>query len=173
MGYHRDGSQLDLNPFETEMRRRIWWHIIMLDAKCAMISGLSSTWMTNNWDTKKPRNVNDADLYPGSTEPVAERDGPTEMAFVMVVTEMFRFKLEADGSNESRAFEAAMMGQTLDESDPESNTKTIFEKFRTKAAELEELCRYKGWKCTRCSHCHPAYAYESIIRDARSHGGAS
>ncbi|KAM0253105.1 hypothetical protein ACHAQJ_007427 [Trichoderma viride] len=139
MGYHRDGSQLNLNPFETEMRRRIWWHIMMLDAKCAMISGLSQTWLTNNWDTKRPLNLNDADLYPGSTEPVVERDGPTEMAFVMVIGEMFAFKIEADGSNESRAFEAAIMGQTLEENtDPENSTKTIFDRFRKKAEELEE-----------------------------------
>ncbi|KAL6902427.1 fungal-specific transcription factor domain-containing protein [Trichoderma evansii] len=158
MGYHRDGSQLGLNPFETEMRRRIWWHIMMLDAKCAMISGLSSTWLTNNWDTKKPRNVNDADLYPGSAEPVAERDGPTEMAFVMVITTMFGFKIEADSSNESRAFEAAMMGQTLDESDPESNTRAIFEKFRNKAAELEEKLKFieKNYVDIRAGNAHAA-----------------
>ncbi|KAL7795308.1 fungal-specific transcription factor domain-containing protein [Trichoderma ceciliae] len=139
MGYHRDGSQLNLTPFETEMRRRIWWHIMMLDAKCAMISGLTQTWMHNSWDTKKPLNLNDADLFPGSTEPVVERDGPTEMAFIMVVGEIFRFKIEADGSNDSRAFEAAIMGQTLDDgTDPENNTKAVFEMFRIKAQELEE-----------------------------------
>ncbi|KAL6879135.1 fungal-specific transcription factor domain-containing protein [Trichoderma novae-zelandiae] len=139
MGYHRDGSQLDLTPFETEMRRRIWWQIMMLDAKCAMMSGLSQSWMNANWDTKKPLNLNDADLFPGSTEPVVERDGPTEMAFSLVISEIFRFKMETDGSNESRAFEAAIMGQTLDDSaDPDNNTKAIFEKFRKKAEELEE-----------------------------------
>lgn len=159
MGYHRDGSQLNLTPFETEMRRRIWWHIIMLDAKCAMISGLNQTWMAGVWDTKKPLNLNDADLYPGSTEAVVERDGPTEMAFVMVIMEIFRFKIETDGSNESRAFEAAIMGQTLDESaDPENNTKAIFEKFRKKAAELEErlLDIEKNMVDVRAGNAHTA-----------------
>ncbi|KAJ4864013.1 fungal specific transcription factor domain-containing protein [Trichoderma breve] len=139
MGYHRDGSQLNLIPFETEMRRRIWWQIMMLDAKCAMMSGLSQSWSNLGWDTKKPLNLNDADLFPGSTEPVVERDGPTEMAFSIVISEIFRFKLETDGSNESRAFEAAMMGQTLDDGpESENNTKAIFEKFRKKAEALEE-----------------------------------
>ncbi|KAL7945393.1 N-terminal binuclear Zn cluster-containing protein [Trichoderma barbatum] len=139
MGYHRDGSQLNLTPFETEMRRRIWWQIMMLDAKCAMLSGLSQSMMITTWDTMKPLNLNDADLFPGSTEPVVERDGPTEMAFTIVLAEIFRFKLETDGSNESRAFEAAIMGQTLDDSaDSENNTTAIFEKFRKKAEALEE-----------------------------------
>lgn len=139
MGYHRDGSQLNLTPFETEMRRRIWWQIMMLDAKCAMMSGLSQSWMNTSWDTKKPLNLNDADLFPGSTEPVVEREGPTEMAFSIVLGEIFRFKMETDGSNESRAFEAAIMGQTLDDNaDPENNPKAIFDKFRKKAEELQE-----------------------------------
>ena len=25
MGLHRDGEQFNLSPFETEMRRRVWW----------------------------------------------------------------------------------------------------------------------------------------------------
>src|SRR5271170_1556480 len=27
LGIHRDGSNFGLDPFETEMRRRLWWHI--------------------------------------------------------------------------------------------------------------------------------------------------
>ncbi|KAL7934132.1 fungal-specific transcription factor domain-containing protein [Trichoderma chlorosporum] len=139
MGYHRDGSTLGLTPFETEMRRRIWWQIMMLDAKCAMLSGLSQSWMNPKWDTKKPLNLNDADLFPGSNEPVVERDGPTEMAFSIVISEIFRFKLETDGTNDSSALEAAMMGQTLDDSaNPENNTKAVFDKFRKKAEVLQE-----------------------------------
>jgi Fungal specific transcription factor domain len=28
---HRDGQQLGLSPFECEIRRRLWWHICILD----------------------------------------------------------------------------------------------------------------------------------------------
>src|SRR5687767_338497 len=111
MGYHRDGETLNLPPFETEMRRRIWWQVVMQDVKYAMISGLSNSLLPVNWDTKRPSNVNDADLYPGLTEPVQERDGPTEMAFVLVMTEIGKFMIIA-ASNPG--FDAAIMGQSLD-----------------------------------------------------------
>ncbi|KAL4769810.1 hypothetical protein BDW60DRAFT_209692 [Aspergillus nidulans var. acristatus] len=31
MGLHRDGQNFGLRPLETELRRRIWWHIYLLD----------------------------------------------------------------------------------------------------------------------------------------------
>lgn len=111
MGYHRDGEVLKLPPFETEMRRRIWWQVVMQDVKYAMISGLNNSLLPVNWDTKRPSNVNDADLYPGLTEQVQERDGPTEMAFVLVMTEIGKFLIIA-ASNPG--FDAAIMGQSLD-----------------------------------------------------------
>ncbi|KAK0383752.1 hypothetical protein NLU13_9663 [Sarocladium strictum] len=111
MGYHRDGEKLNLPPFETEMRRRIWWQVVIQDVKYAMISGLNHSLLPVNWDTKRPSNVNDADLYPGLAEPVQERDGPTEMAFVLIMTEIGKFMIIA-ASNPG--FDAAIMGQCLD-----------------------------------------------------------
>lgn len=35
MGLHRDGKALGLSPFETELRRRLWWHIVHLDFRAA------------------------------------------------------------------------------------------------------------------------------------------
>jgi hypothetical protein len=35
MGLHRDGITLGLSPFETEMRRRLWWHLVHLDFRAA------------------------------------------------------------------------------------------------------------------------------------------
>jgi hypothetical protein len=31
MGLHRDGALFKLDPFETEMRRRVWAILVMLD----------------------------------------------------------------------------------------------------------------------------------------------
>ncbi|KAH8177036.1 fungal specific transcription factor domain-containing protein [Sarocladium implicatum] len=135
MGYHRDGEMLKLPPFETEMRRRIWWQVIMQDTKYAMISGLNHSLLPVNWDTKRPSNVNDADLYPGLTEPVQERDGPTEMAFVLVMTEIGKFMIVA-ASNPG--FDAAIMGQSLDYAggDPEVAAANV-EKYRGIMRDLD------------------------------------
>ncbi|KAK1624117.1 C6 zinc finger protein [Colletotrichum phormii] len=85
MGLHRDGELLGLSPFETEMRRRIWWQIFMLDSKFSMISGLSQSLLPRPSDCKLPKNLNDADLHTGATERYQERDGPTEMVIPLLV----------------------------------------------------------------------------------------
>lgn len=85
MGLHRDGELLGLKPFETEMRRRLWWQIIMVDAKYAMLSGLSHTLLPRGWDTKEPKNINDEDLLPSATEAIQDKEGPTDMILVIVI----------------------------------------------------------------------------------------
>lgn len=97
MGLHRDGAVLGLTPFETEIRRRVWWQIIMVDAKYALMSGLSHSMLPRVWDTKEPKNVNDADLFAAMTEPVQDREGPTEMIMVLVTNRLARFLLETPG----------------------------------------------------------------------------
>ncbi|CAK7199617.1 hypothetical protein SEUCBS139899_002300 [Sporothrix eucalyptigena] len=97
MGLHRDGEVLGLSPFETEIRRRVWWQIMMVDAKYALMSGLSHSMLPRVWDTKEPKNVNDADLFPAATEPVQDREGPTEMVMVMVFNRLARFLMETPG----------------------------------------------------------------------------
>lgn len=97
MGLHRDGEMLGLGPFECEMRRRLWWQIIMLDAKYAMMTGLNHSLLPRIWDTKEPKNLNDVDMFPSATEPFQDRDGPTEMIFVMITNKVARFLVETPG----------------------------------------------------------------------------
>lgn len=91
MGYHRDGENFNFDPFETEMRRRLWWHVLTADSKNAMLSGLSQSWTPTNWDTKLPLNLNDSDMVPNLMEPFVPRDGPTEMAFVLLIYQYQQF----------------------------------------------------------------------------------
>jgi len=97
MGLHRDGEMLGLGPFESEMRRRLWWQIIMLDAKYAMMTGLNHSLLPRIWDTKEPKNLNDSDIFPSATEPFQARDGPTEMIFVMISNKVARFLVDTPG----------------------------------------------------------------------------
>ncbi|KAK2050076.1 hypothetical protein LZ31DRAFT_487773 [Colletotrichum somersetense] len=106
MGLHRDGDLIGLPPFETEMRRRIWWQIIMLETKYAVLSGFCDTLLPPNWDTKIPSNVNDADLFPESSEPVKSREGATEMAYCLMI---YRSRLFFYG-NPVPEFEAVILG---------------------------------------------------------------
>ncbi|KAJ0117153.1 C6 zinc finger domain-containing protein [Diaporthe amygdali] len=95
MGLHRDGELLGLKPFETEMRRRLWWQIIMLDSKYAILSGLSHTLLPRGWDTKEPKNISDADLLPSATEPIQDQEGPTDMILVLAVFKIAKNLIQA------------------------------------------------------------------------------
>ncbi|PNY27117.1 transcriptional regulatory protein [Tolypocladium capitatum] len=139
MGYHRDGELLNLDPFETEMRRRVWWQIVIQDTKFAMMSGLNESLLPRLWDTKLPQNVNDADLFQGSTEPIVPREGPTEMAFCILINEIYKFRTEADCAD-GQAFEVAVLGQGQNvegNDDSSSCHQTTIEKFRFQSRRLE------------------------------------
>jgi len=97
LGLHHDGEKLGLGPFESEMRRRLWWQIIMVDAKYAMLTGLSHSLLPRNWDIKEPKNLNDADLFPSATEPFQDREGPTEMIFCLIANKVGKFLIESPG----------------------------------------------------------------------------
>lgn len=97
MGLHRDGEVLGLGPFETEMRRRLWWQIIMVDARYAMLSGLSHSLLPRSWDSKPPKNLNDADIFPSATEPFQDREGPTEMIFCLMLNRFIQFLVDSPG----------------------------------------------------------------------------
>ncbi|KAK7414044.1 hypothetical protein QQX98_007076 [Neonectria punicea] len=97
MGLHRDGEALGLSPFETEIRRRIWWHIVLLDAKSAIDSGLSPSLLPGPSDCKMPANLNDSDMNPDATEPYRDRDGPTEMIVCLLLYKMGEFLLKTPG----------------------------------------------------------------------------
>ncbi|KAK2756714.1 hypothetical protein FQN54_005160 [Arachnomyces sp. PD_36] len=93
LGLHRDGEAMNISLFETEMRRRLWWQIIVLDTRTAELSGCGASVLAHLWDTKIPLNVNDTDLHPQMNEYPAEHAGPTDMMFCMLryqVGEFFR-----------------------------------------------------------------------------------
>jgi hypothetical protein len=84
LGLHRDGTNFGLSPFETEMRRRLWWHIVIVDVRTAEDHGTDP--MINEWmyDTRIPLNINDDDINPESKTFPAERAAFTDMTFTMI-----------------------------------------------------------------------------------------
>ncbi|KAG5988467.1 hypothetical protein E4U43_004735 [Claviceps pusilla] len=139
MGYHRDGEILGLDMYETEMRRRIWWQIMIQDAKYAILSGLGQSLPLLHWDTKMPSNVNDADIFPGSTAKVRAQDGPTEMGFVLILNEIYKLKLQSQSQVDASAFEAVLLGH--DVGPDEETSHVMAQHFRD---HLQELKRRLG-----------------------------
>ncbi|KAL4780092.1 hypothetical protein BJX76DRAFT_339132 [Aspergillus varians] len=84
MGLHRDGETFGLRPLETELRRRLWWHICLLDNRSTDYHGSQPIVDESGFDTKMPLNINDVDLTAEMTQPPAEREGATEMTFCLI-----------------------------------------------------------------------------------------
>ncbi|KAL4744957.1 hypothetical protein BDW72DRAFT_199093 [Aspergillus terricola var. indicus] len=90
MGLHRDGAIFGLRPLETELRRRLWWHICLLDIRSAEYHGCEPIVQEFMFDTRMPLNVNDSDLKAEMTEPPAEREEAMEMTFCLIRCEVIR-----------------------------------------------------------------------------------
>ena len=84
MGIHRDGEGMGLRPFDVELRRRLYWHLVSLDTYAGRISGTSDAGPPNTWDTKLPSNINDDQIHPEMTEVPCVRPGATDMMFSLV-----------------------------------------------------------------------------------------
>lgn len=96
-GMHQDGEMLGLSPFESEMRRRVWWQIIILDAKYAISSGFGHSLLPRHSSTSKPKNLNDVDIYPDASSPYRDCEGPTEMVLCHIMYEVASFLLQTPG----------------------------------------------------------------------------
>lgn len=90
MGLHRDGASFGLRPLETEIRRRLWWHICLLDIRSSEYHGCEPIVHESMFDTRMPLNINDSDLTPDMTVPPAEREESTEMTFCLIRCEAMR-----------------------------------------------------------------------------------
>lgn len=95
MGLNFDGTGYGLPPFETEMRRRLWWQIIFIDLRVGELAGCPPSMLQHLRTTKIPLNVNDSDLYPDMREPPTEHTGITEMIHVLPRCEIIKMYLEA------------------------------------------------------------------------------
>ncbi|OQE83617.1 hypothetical protein PENNAL_c0031G02269 [Penicillium nalgiovense] len=85
MGLHRDRTVFGLKPFETELRRRLWWQVCIIYSRSSEYHCNEPIVQHFGSDTKPPLHVNDADLSPEMVEPPAERwDHATDMTLSLV-----------------------------------------------------------------------------------------
>ncbi|KAE8442876.1 hypothetical protein EG329_002618 [Mollisiaceae sp. DMI_Dod_QoI] len=84
LGLHRDGTIFGLSPFDTEMRRRLWWQVCILDTRASEDHGSDPSILDYSFDTQYPLNINDDDLDPNATEFPVPRPGVSEMTFCLI-----------------------------------------------------------------------------------------
>ena len=110
MGLSTDGTSYAIPPFEVEMRRRLWWQLVLIDSRIAEISGAGTSMLTYAWNTKIPANVNDSDLVSDMRDPPVERPGLTEMVFVRLRCEVTQFVQKSQPTTESLTAEEQAIG---------------------------------------------------------------
>ena len=125
-GLHRDQSSLGMDkwPWHAEMRRRIWWQIILIDLRASELTGIDSSFSFSNWDTKFPLNVNDNDLNMSIRELPPERTGATDMMFCLINYEMREFYREV---RSTPSISQAVQNFQIIEHSPEEKDKVVDE----------------------------------------------
>lgn len=83
LGLHRDGTHFGLSPFETEMRRRLWWYIYLLEFQLSDCQATTPQIRLGDYDTRMPLNINDDDLSTSLVELPQERTGFTELTLML------------------------------------------------------------------------------------------
>lgn len=93
LGLHRekldDQQPSPYQPFEREMRRRLWWEICFLDRQASVDRGSDPIIVSNSFSTQLPLNINDRELIPGSPEEVHPRSEYTDSTLSLVCHEIF------------------------------------------------------------------------------------
>ena len=137
MGLERDGLSLGLPPFETEMRRRVWWLLKTHDFRTAELCGLAKfrDVETGEGLSKFPTNINDRQLFPGMTSLTPSEDQVTDSICLALRYELTSFaadrvaKFRQEGKDPSQWNLHVSVG---DQMDRDMLVKKLEEKVETK-----------------------------------------
>ncbi|PTB63201.1 hypothetical protein BBK36DRAFT_1183195 [Trichoderma citrinoviride] len=118
IGLHRDGTKLGMSPFESEVRRRLWWHFLARDSRAAEDHGISSWSTVPSYDTKLPLNVDDSELRPDMRELPPPHNGWTKMSLQLTCMEvaqtlqnMANLSMTPSGSTPKEVIRSNMLNQ--------------------------------------------------------------
>ena len=87
---HRDGTNFNLSPFESEIRRRLWNYLCTIDSRAVEDHGIALSTFDSNSDTRLPVNVDDSELVPDIQELPAVKAKWTDMTFSLTMIEISR-----------------------------------------------------------------------------------
>ncbi|KAF3932591.1 hypothetical protein ABW20_dc0107955 [Dactylellina cionopaga] len=163
MGIHRDGTKLNLPPFETEMRRRLWREILILDFRTAELSGAGLYTMAideNAWDSRWPLSVNEADIWPGMTHTPEERIGPTDNMWCQLRSELGNLFVER-----WRRMNRTSVATRFYDENPDDGTKFAnFYKALDNDEQLADISKKLEERYIRyCDPVNPLHLFTSIV----------
>ncbi|KAJ4986519.1 hypothetical protein SVAN01_07955 [Stagonosporopsis vannaccii] len=84
MNISNEAANVKHGVFEAEMRRRLWWAMVVYDSRISEMTDYKTTQLVPTWDCKIPVNVNDFDLRPEMTTRPTDQEASTEALFAVV-----------------------------------------------------------------------------------------
>lgn len=91
MGLHSEAALGKCAPLEAEMRRRLWWALVLFDTRISELAEHEPVVLTPTWDCQIPLNVNDSDLRPTMKEAPVVQGKSSEALFAVVRSELGEF----------------------------------------------------------------------------------
>ncbi|KAF5859643.1 hypothetical protein ETB97_002554 [Aspergillus alliaceus] len=88
MGLHNESTYTRYTTVEAEMRRRLWWSMVIFDHRMCEMSDHKVTTLTPTWDCRIPLNVNDFEIRPDTSSSPPNSEKPTEALFAVVRSEL-------------------------------------------------------------------------------------
>ncbi|KAI2604386.1 fungal-specific transcription factor domain-containing protein [Hypoxylon fragiforme] len=120
MRLHRESANAGLPAYAAELRRRLWWQLIVLDIRASEDRGTTAIIARDSYDTKLPLNIDDADFGPESSGPLKEKRGPSDATFSLCTAQSSGIFLLAEhaqggGEGEGEGEVALAPPQSVDE----------------------------------------------------------
>ncbi|EXJ53682.1 uncharacterized protein A1O5_13134 [Cladophialophora psammophila CBS 110553] len=89
MGIHSESALASCTAVEAEMRRRLWWSLVLFDTRIGETANSKTTTLDPTWDCRIPLNVNDSDLRSEMKKlPATQANTTTEALFAVVRCEL-------------------------------------------------------------------------------------
>ncbi|KAJ1323901.1 proline utilization trans-activator [Microdochium nivale] len=96
LGMHDEASLAKHTPFEAEMRRKLWWSLVLFDSRAAEKTDSKNSELNPSWDCRVLLNISDADLRPESKELQPVHNRSTEAVFGVIRSELGDYLRHAD-----------------------------------------------------------------------------
>lgn len=91
MGIHSESALAKCGALEAELRRRLWWSLILFDTRIGELADFKTAMLTPTWDCRIPLNVNDSDFRLEMKESPQVQGKSTEALFAVVRSELADF----------------------------------------------------------------------------------
>jgi hypothetical protein len=129
IGIHDESTYTRCTALEAEMRRRLWWTLVIFDSQVSEM--LDSKTAAPTWDCRTPLNVDDSELRPEMKTAPAIHEKPTEALFAVVRSELGAFHLNVIDRSLNTTAEAKDIGKgpVLDGSKLSTLEKTMEDKY--------------------------------------------